>query len=321
MLSAAPATIFTLTGDPPPDEPLPDEPLAELRPGALLSGSVREVCFLRKFSGGGAVLHVDSERAVGDRLELELMSGQHLCGTVTWRRGSDVGLAFDAPVDVFGIIVSDLVSQPGERRRMPRVELRCAALVESAQGSDIVTVRDVSQGGVKIECDREFAPEESVTVTLDGFRPLDGRVRWRGQGLAGIAFDEELGWQELMPWLRERRDASLKRAAGAAPQPLRPGAALPEGSVQLNLPARIREGTRRWNIEVAAITTRHVEFESFATTRIGTLLWLMLPGLEGWPARITDIDGYLFTCEFTQPLHPAVLERVLAAAGKTPSGR
>jgi hypothetical protein len=321
MLSEAPATIFTLTGDPPPDEPVANEPLVELRPGALITGSVREVCFLRKFSGGGAVLHVDSERVVGDRLELELMSGQRLSGTVTWRRGSDVGLAFDAPVDVFGVIVSDLVSQPGERRRMPRVELSCAAVVETAHGSDIVTTLDVSQGGVKIKCDREFAPEEKVTVALDGFRPVSGRVRWRGQGLAGIAFDDELGWQELVPWLRERRDAALKRAGGTTPKPLRPGAPLSEATVQLNLPARIREGTRRWNIEVSSISTRHVEFESFATTRIGTLLWLILPGLEGWPARITEIDGYLFTCEFTQPLHPAVLERVMAAAGKLPSDR
>ena len=39
-----------------------------------------------------------------------------------------------------------------------------------------------------------------------------------------------------------------------------------------------------------------------------------LPGLEGWPARITSVDGYRFTCEFTQPLHPAVLERVLKLA-------
>jgi hypothetical protein len=44
------------------------------------------------------------------------------------------------------------------------------------------------------------------------------------------------------------------------------------------------------------------------------LLWIVLPGLEGWPARIVGNDGYRFTCEFTQPLHPAVLERILTAA-------
>jgi hypothetical protein len=39
-----------------------------------------------------------------------------------------------------------------------------------------------------------------------------------------------------------------------------------------------------------------------------------LPGLEGWPARIVANEGYRFTCEFTQPLHPAVIERILSAA-------
>ena len=57
-----------------------------------------------------------------------------------------------------------------------------------------------------------------------------------------------------------------------------------------------------------------VAFDSFAALRIGSLLWIVLPGLEGWPARIVSVEGYRFTCEFTQPLHPAVLERVLTLA-------
>ena len=79
-------------------------------------------------------------------------------------------------------------------------------------------------------------------------------------------------------------------------------------------PCGNREGTRRWNIDVGSLTARTVEFDCFAALRLGTLLWIVLPGLEGWPARIVAIDGYRFTCEFTQPLHPAVLERILASA-------
>jgi hypothetical protein len=87
-----------------------------------------------------------------------------------------------------------------------------------------------------------------------------------------------------------------------------------EVGIQLNLPARVREGTRRWSIDVTSITTRTVSFDSFAVLGMGSLLWIVLPGLEGWPARIVAVDGYRFTCEFTQPLHPAVLERVLKLA-------
>ena len=312
-------TVFSLSADIPPEEPNAAAPsLANLRSGALVSGSIREICFIRKISGGGALLHVDSPVAVGDRLELELMAGQELSGTISWRRGSEVALRFDAPVDVFAIIASDLVSQPGERRRMPRVEVCTTAKIETELGQDVVITRDVSQGGVKVECQAGLVIDQRLSITLENFRSLEGQVRWASGTMIGIEFERELAWQDLMPWLKDRRNAALR----AKPAPVR---ALPSeglltavpnfaGSVDLNLPARIREGTKRWNVEVAAITTRHVEFESFASPRIGTLLWLVLPGLEGWPARVTEIDQYHFTCEFTQPLHPAVLERILTDA-------
>ncbi len=218
---------------------------------------------------------------------------------------------------MFAIIAQDIVSQPGERRRMPRVELICPALLETATGTEYVTTRDISQGGAKIDVPFALEPDVRVTVTLDGLRPVEGVVRWSHDHVAGIAFLPELRWQELMLWLKERRARELRRslcAPGAdrpAPPPPRPA---PRAGVQLNLPARVREGTRRWSIEVASITTRSVAFDCFAALGIGSLLWVVLPGLEGWPARIVSVEGYRFTCEFTQPLHPAVLERILALA-------
>jgi hypothetical protein len=252
------------------------------------------------------------------------MSGDFIDGIVEWRNGSDVGLRFDSPIDIFALLARNLVSQPGERRRMPRVELLCPALLESASRTELVTTRDVAQGGVKIDTPVPLKVQERVMLTLEGFRPLEGEVRWVEGFVAGIAFQRELSWQELMPWLKQRREAALRQSAAkagpaTAPFPILPPADIGVApvsqasaqTVQLNLAARVREGTRRWKIEVSKITTRTVEFESFVALRIGTLLWIVLPGLEGWPARIVDIDGYRFICEFTQPLHPAVLERIL----------
>jgi len=315
-------TIYSLSGDvPAADAGLdPDDDIA-LWPGALTSGSVRRACSIRKLSAGGAILHCDHDVEVGERLELELMNGEQLGGRVAWRRGSEVGLSFDSQIDVFAIIAQDIVSQPGERRRMPRVELSCSALLDVDGRTHAVTTRDVSQGGVKLDVPFALVPEQKVTVTLDGLRPVEGVVRWATGTLAGIAFLPELRWQELMLWLKDRRNgafhhASAPFAPGPAPAPpaAPPAEADQEQGIALNLPARVREGTRRWQIDVASITTRSVAFDSFAALRIGSLLWIVLPGLEGWPARIVSVEGYRFTCEFTQPLHPAVLERVLALA-------
>jgi len=310
-------TVYSLSGDVPPVESPIEADDFGLWPGALTVGSIRQVCSIRKISAGGAIVHVDGPIAPGERLDLELMTGEQLGGTVAWQCGAEVGLRFDAPIDVFAVIAQDIVSQPGERRRMPRVELVVQGLLEAASGTEVVTTRDISQGGAKIDVPFPLAPDERLLITLDGLPPLQGVVRWSQGHVAGIAFLPELRWQELMLWLKERRK-SRGEAPLAAPEPpaSAPAAAEPaaEGSVQLNLHARVREGTRRWSIDVAAITARSVTFDSFAALGMGSLLWIVLPGLEGWPARIVAVDGYRFTCEFTQPLHPAVLERILALA-------
>jgi hypothetical protein len=310
-------TIYSLSGDVPAADVGEESDDVALWPGALTSGSVRRGCSIRKISAGGAILHCDHDVEIGERLELELMNGEQLAGRVAWRRGGEVGLSFDTQIDVFAIIAQDIVSQPGERRRMPRVELTCSALLDIDGRSHPVTTRDVSQGGVKLDVPYPLAAEEKVTVTLEGLRPVEGVVRWSAGNLAGIAFLPELRWQELMLWLKERRRSAFHHeAAPLAPAPTSTDipARDEDHGIALNLPARVREGTRRWQIDVASITTRSVAFDSFAALRIGSLLWIVLPGLEGWPARIVSVEGYRFTCEFTQPLHPAVLERVLALA-------
>jgi PilZ domain len=315
-------TIYSLSGDVPAAEAAHEADESALWPGALTSGSVRRACAVRKLSAGGAVLHCDHDVEPGERLELELMNGEHLAGHVAWRRGGEVGLSFDTQIDVFAFIAQDIVSQPGERRRMPRVELACTALLEAEGRTELVTSRDVSQGGIKIDVPFTLAPEQKVTVTLDGFRPVDGVVRWSRDSVAGIAFLPELSWQEVMLWLKDRRKGAFREGcAPFAPPRQASGEGPPaddgENGIALNLPARVREGTRRWAIEVAAITTRSVAFDSFAALRVGALLWIVLPGLEGWPARIVSVEGYRYSCEFTQPLHPAVLERILALAKET----
>ena len=109
-----------------------------------------------------------------------------------------------------------------------------------------------------------------------------------------------------MLWLKERRkddvpvDLRAKRArcAGRAQRLSRSAG---EEGVQLNLAARVREGTRRWSIEVASITTRSVAFDSFAALQIGSLLWVVLPG----PRRLAGADRLGRGLSLQLRIHPA----------------
>jgi len=309
-------TVYSLSGDVPATGLL-DDPGAVFQPGALVLGSVRQICQIRKLGAGGAVLHADIPIEPHSRLELELEDGETLEGIVAWRQGSEIGLKFDRPIDILPIIARNLANQPGERRRMPRIEIGCPMLLEHDGRTELAQIRDIAQGGVKIETPHPLQADVGVTVTPEGLHPIEGVVRWTNGRVAGIAFAREIGWQELMPWLRHRSqlpDADLGAPPRPSPAASAETAPSPAPNVQLNLHARVREGLKRWTIDVNSLDARSVSFESYAPLRLGTLLWVVLPGLEGWPARIVVNEGYRFTCEFTQPLHPAVLERILSAA-------
>jgi hypothetical protein len=310
-------TIYSLSDEPPRANGTERSERGRLQPGAVGSGSLREICFLRKITPLGAVLCMEGKPAVGDRLDLELLTGDQLRGRVEWVEGSDVGLRFDDEADMFALITRNLVHQPGDARKMPRIELSCPAWLEAGSRREVVRVINVSDGGARIETRVPLVGHEQVVLTLDGFRPAPGIVRWVSGRTAGIAFTPELPWQELMPWLRRRHRPKPRDAAKASvTPPSRVATAPPEATkdeIALNLAARVRDGSRRWSIEVESIDTRQVRFLSYAAVEPGRLFWITLPGLEGWPARVTEVNGYQITCTFTQPLHPAVLERVLAS--------
>ena len=308
-------TIYSLSDEAPrANGIIQREDRARLQPGAVGRGSLREICFIRKITPLGAVLCIEGVVKPGERLELELLTGDRLAGLVDWVQGNDVGLRFDEEADLFALITRNLVQQPGDARRMPRIELNCPAWLEAGSRREIVTIANLSDGGARIEARTPLVAHEQVTLTLDGFRPAPATVRWVQGRAAGLAFTPELPWQELMPWLRRRHRQRLTgRTAAPVDAPQSETSHDPEGEIALNLPARVRDGARRWSIEVEAIDTRQIRFVSYGAVEPGRLFWITLPGLEGWPARVADIDGYRITCEFTQPLHPAVLERVLAS--------
>ena len=312
-------TLFSLAEELPAGDD-DGEDRNDLQPGSLTRGSLKEICFLRKITPLGAVLEVQSKHRLGERLDLTLMTGERLAGTVTWTTDDELGLRFDDTADIFALIARNLVRQPGDARRMPRIEIRCQAWLEAGSRRDRVILRNLSDGGARIDTRLPLVVHEQVVLHPDGFRPIEAEVRWVDGGAVGLAFSPAVPWQELMPWLRQRQPVSARRAPQMAPRVVdvipQPPVAPERDSIGLNLPAKVREGTKRWSIEIETIDTREVRFTCYGALETGKLFWISLPGLEGWPARISDIDGYAVTCQFTQPLHPAVLERVLSLSGR-----
>ena len=67
-------------------------------------------------------------------------------------------------------------------------------------------------------------------------------------------------------------------------------------------------------VAIKNISTHGFQAEVFETFNVAERVWLTLPGLEGWEARVAWSEAYRVGCKFMQPLHPAVLNIILAKA-------
>jgi hypothetical protein len=299
----ASATIFSLAAEPPAAFRAEPDSHAEFDAAYLADATTRYPCSIRKLSAAGATLCFDGDVAEGDALCLELANGQRLEGTIAWIEEGEAGFLFDDPIDVIGTLARNLAALPAERRRVPRVELFQTVSVRRGGDVEFTRTRNVSQAGAGIETRLALEAGDAVQVTFDGLRPLDGIVKWAHGGQAGIAFGEELGWQVLMPWLRQVQkhpSHPIRHAIGHEPVGMIPD----KHAIRLDVPARVREGPRWWNVTVRGLTAQLVEFETRATLAPGTQLWVALPQIGGAPASVIETRDHLYLCEFRLPLRP-----------------
>jgi len=204
-------TLYSLSGSAPHpvDRRDGERHLTLFRVGTVTIGDRRELCLIKNVSEGGMLIRAYCTMLPGARISVELKRGEQIPGSVNWVRDSSVGITFDERIDVVELLAS---SMDGPRPRMPRVEVSC--FVSVRVGADVygVQAHDISQGGMKIETDRELDLGSDVVVTLPGMEPHAGLLRWREGKFYGITFNRLLALSEVVNWLQSQREQL--RAAG-----------------------------------------------------------------------------------------------------------
>ena len=203
MQSPVEETTFSLSraAPAPPERRHQVRPITILRVGTLIVDGTRELCLVRNISAGGLMAHIYSSLEIGARVVVELRSDEPIAGAVTWIDGNNVGIGFDAEIDVEALLAPP-ATVAGRQPRMPRVQVNRCATFRIGGRTFWSETRDISQGGVKLEVDGSFRVGDQAVVTLEDFRPLPGVIRWAQDGLIGIAFNEVVPFRELMRWLR-----------------------------------------------------------------------------------------------------------------------
>ncbi len=172
--------------------------------GALIiDAGQRWACKLRSVSPLGATLTGEIVAHEGEELALELVTGQRPAATVEWVGGGEAGVRFKQPIDVLALINRTLISQPAERRSMPRVELRCGVRVKWSGSVCEGVLRNISARGMQVEGGGLPPRGTYVSLRIDGLNVPSGEIMWRKDNVAGIQLSEELRWTSLMPWIRK----------------------------------------------------------------------------------------------------------------------
>jgi len=169
---------------------------------AVHQAGVRKSCTVRKISTLGVTLGGASGGVPGEEVTVELDTGQRLAGTVEWSDRGEVGVRFIDRLDLVALINRNLVSQPAERRTMPRVEIRCPAYVKCGGQLSPATLRNISSKGLQLEGDELPMSGSYVSIFVEGLNMPGGEVVWRRDKLAGIELLDELSWTSIIPWVR-----------------------------------------------------------------------------------------------------------------------
>jgi len=171
-------------------------------PAAIYHSGVRQDCEIRKISALGAVIGSDLSPALGDRVSVEIATGQRPSGGVAWRGRGELGVRFDDAIDVVALLNRNLISQAPERRTVPRIEIRCLAHVKSGGRFWPAMLRNISTRGLQVEGEELPTQGTFISVFVEGLNIPAGEVIWKHDRLAGVELIEELSWTSIIPWVR-----------------------------------------------------------------------------------------------------------------------
>lgn len=171
-------------------------------PAVLHQGAGRSACVIRKISSLGATVASSEAPALGEKVTVELASGQRAPGRIAWTGRGELGVRFDDNIDVVALLNRKLVSQDRERRTVPRLEVRCPVHVKCGEHFWTATLRNISARGLQVQARELPSTGAYVSLFVEGLNIPPGEVVWRSSNLAGVELFEELSWSSLVPWVR-----------------------------------------------------------------------------------------------------------------------
>lgn len=162
-------------------------------------------CIIRDVSASGVRLRLFHPLGEQSRLALELANGDFYFIERVWEHGGEAGFRFSAEIDVEAF-VAEVNPYP---RRQVRLRSHVPATLVSRGVVMSAVLRDLSQGGARIETNAPLGFGRPLRIDAPGLPAIEGRVRWCSHPEYGVAFERTFRLDDFA-----RTVAALPREAG-----------------------------------------------------------------------------------------------------------
>lgn len=149
-------------------------------------------------SSDGAMVELDLDVRIGDRVGISLGDGSDGKCIVRWIREGRIGLEFDGYSLELGQADDGSFAfrrnTSGKRRiaeRAPRQSLVWRATIHAGHDSIPVRLVNVSSSGAMLEGDLAFEEGATVLLDLSGAGMMPSTIRWCEKGRAGVVFERD----------------------------------------------------------------------------------------------------------------------------------
>ena len=118
-------------------------------------------------------------------------------------------------------------------------------------------------------------------------------------------------WSEVWQSLGADEGRGFQAELSTSPSP--PRRSRKSERVPLEIGAGLRQrGAAGVTVQIVDLSTDGFKAATHLELYAGTDVWLRLPGLEACHAQVMWAEGHYVGCAFLRPLHPAVVDMIVA---------
>ena len=207
-------------------------------------------------------------------------------------------------------MATPVASPHSDRRGALRHPVTVPGVVSHPGRADVmVTVIDISDSGAQIERTAEFATGALIQLSFAGFAPVNAAIMWTSPKAYGLQFDSPIH-QALV-----ERVVQIGRGRRRSPLLLTPSLvrrAERERLWHVSLAVHLEDpaGARPFAGMLSDLSVEGCRVASAIAVLPGCALTLTVPGLEPLAATARWCADGVIGLEFSQPLDPALVERI-----------